>query len=69
MEWDRRVRGRGRTKVEVPQGSPVSPVLFLIWIIPIITKMETTLEGKFVRKRVEIEIPFYVDYLQGDIYI
>jgi len=30
MEWDRKVRGRGRTNVGAPQGSPVSPVLFLI---------------------------------------
>jgi len=69
MEWDGRVRRRGRTNVGAPQGSPVSPVLFLIWIVPIITKMETALEGKFAGKRVEIEMPSYVDDLQGGIYI
>jgi len=57
MEWNRRVRGRGRTNVGAPQGSPVSPVLFLIRIAPIITKMETALEGKFAGKRAEIEMP------------
>jgi len=69
MEWDGRVRGRGRTNVGAPQGSPVSPVLFLIWITPIIAEIETALEMKFVGKRVEIEIPSYVDNLQGSIYI
>jgi len=63
IEWDRRVRGRGRTNIGAPQGSPVLPVLFLIWIAPIITKMETALEGKFAGKRAEIEIPSYVDDL------
>jgi len=40
MEWDGRVRGRGCTNVGAPQKSPVSPVLFLIWMAPIIAKME-----------------------------
>jgi len=69
MEWNGRVRGRGRTNVGASQGSPVSPVLFLIWIAPIITKMETALEGKFAEKRAEIEMPSYFDDLQGGIYI
>ena len=41
----------------------------LYWIAPIITKMETALEGKFMEKKVEIEMPSYVDDLQGGIYI
>jgi len=69
MEWDRRVRERGRMNVRAPQESPVSPVLFLIWIAPIITKMETALEVKFAVKRAEIEMLSYIDDLQGDIYI
>ena len=69
IEWDRRVWGREKTNIRAPQGSPVSPVLFLIWIVPIITKMETVLEVKFVRKRAEIEMPSYIDDLQGGIYI
>jgi len=69
MKWDERVRERGRTNIGVPQGSPVSPVLFLIWIAPIITKIETALEGKFAGKRAEIEMPSYVNDLQGGIYI
>ena len=36
VEWDRKVRGRGSANVGVPQGSPLSPVIFLIWMAPII---------------------------------
>ena len=69
MEWDGRVRGRGRTNIGAPQELPDSPVLFLIWIAPIIAKMETAMERKFVGKRAEIEMPSYIDDLQGGIYI
>jgi len=63
MEWDGRVQGRRRTNIGAPQGSLVLPVLFLIWIAPIIAEIETALEVKFVGKRAEIEIPSYIDDL------
>jgi len=42
--------------IREPQGSPVLPVLFVIWITPIITKIEAALETKFGGKRAEIEM-------------
>ena len=62
-------RKRGRTNIGAPQRSPVSSVLFLIWMAPIITKMETALRERFQVKRAEIEIPSYIDDLQSGIYI
>ena len=67
--WDGRVRGRVRTNIGAPQGLPVSPVLFLVWMAPIIIKMETALTERFQAKRAEIEILSYVDDLQSGIYI
>jgi len=29
LEWDRKVRGKGKTNIGAPQGSPLSPVIFL----------------------------------------
>ena len=40
VSWDGAVRGVGRTTVGVPQGSPLSPVLFLVWMAPILVEME-----------------------------
>ena len=40
MECDGKKRGRGKTNIGAPQRSPLSPVIFLIWIAPIITKIE-----------------------------
>lgn len=33
-------RGGGKTNLIAQQGSILSPILFLIWIVPIIRKME-----------------------------
>ena len=40
VSWDGKVRGVGRLTVGVPQGSPLSPVLFLVWMAPILKEME-----------------------------
>ena len=40
VAWDSRVRGRGSVTKEVLQGSPLSPVLFLVYMAPILEVME-----------------------------
>ena len=46
--WNRAVRGMGRSVVGVPQGSPLSTVLFLVWMAPILVEME---------RRIREEVP------------
>jgi len=45
LDWDGKVRGKGKTNIGVPQGSPLSLVIFLICMAPIITKMEEVLKN------------------------
>ena len=40
VSWDGVARGEGKTNLGVPQGSPLSPVIFLIWMAPILEEME-----------------------------
>ena len=40
VAWDGRVRGRGVATRGVPQGSPLSAVLFLVIMAPILEEME-----------------------------
>jgi len=61
LEWDGKVRGKGKTNIGAPQGSPLSPVIFLIWMAPIITKMEEALKNRW--PTVDLELPSYVDNL------
>ena len=58
MEWDGEKRGLGKTNVGVPQGSPLSPIVFLIFMAPILEEMETTIAQEL---NIDIEIPSYVD--------
>jgi len=67
LEWGGRVREEGRMNTGAAQGSPLSPVIFLIWMAPIITRMGEALNEQFLH--VEIEIPSYVDDLHGGICI
>ena len=69
MEWDGKVRGQGITNIGVPQGSPLSPVVFLIFMAPILHNMEDKLaEGLEWRgKRVDLELPSYVDDIMASL--
>ena len=58
MEWDGISKGRGRANVRVPQGSPLPPVIFLIFIKPILEEMESKLTAEL---QTDIEISPYVD--------
>ena len=40
ISWDGKDRGNGRKNIGVPQGSPLSPVVFLMWMAPILEEME-----------------------------
>ena len=54
MEWVGVINGTGRTNVGVPQGSPLSPVIFLIFMAPILEEMEAKLIAEL---KTNIEIP------------
>lgn len=52
MAWDSRVRGRGSVTKEVLQGSPLSPVLFLVYMAPILEGMEWRVKEEVGRGKV-----------------
>ena len=58
LEWDSKMRERGKTNLEALQGSPLSPIIFIIWMALIINKMEIG-----IRKIVPCDnkLPLYVD--------
>ena len=58
LEWDRKTRGRGKTNLRAPQGSPLSPIIFLIWMAPIIKKMEIATKEVTLYDN---ELPLYID--------
>ena len=67
------MRGCGSTNVGVPQGSPLSPVVFLIWMAPILENMEEKMRGDDsgevgvgagvagANVGVDVELPSFVD--------
>ena len=66
VAWDGSVRGRGAAAKGVPQGSPLSPVLFLGFMAPILEEME-----HWVREevgRLDVQLPSYVDDLHCGLY-
>ena len=67
IEWDGKKRGQGRTNVGAPQGLPLSPVIFLIYMALILEQMEENLTGARLSESPEgvVEIPSYVDDING----
>ena len=61
VAWDSSVRGRGAAAKGVPQGSPPSPVLFLVFMAPILEEMERRVREEV--GRVDVQFPSYVDDL------
>ena len=59
--WDGSVWGRGAAAKDVPQGSPLSPVLFLVFMAPIVEEMERQVTEEV--GRVDVQFPSYVDDL------
>ena len=65
LEWDRKTKGRGKTNLEAPQGSPLSSIIFVIWMVPIIKKMEIAIREVALYDN---KLPSYVDDLYVNIY-
>ena len=63
--WDGTLKGRGQTGNGVPQGSPLSPVLFLIWMAPIMEDLEIKVSISLGR---EVELFSYVDDIHVGVY-
>ena len=66
VSWDGSVRRVGRSTVGVPQGSPLSPILFLVWMAPILVEMERRIREAV--PGVGVEFPSYVDDLHCRLY-
>ena len=56
MGWQ--IRGNGKTNVGVPQESPLSPVIFLIYMPPILEDIEQQVSKA---TGLDVEVPLYVD--------
>ena len=67
VSWDGKVRGIGWSSKGVPQGSPFSPVLFLLWMAPILREMERRVVEEV--PGVGVEFSSYVDDLHCGLYI
>ena len=66
VAWDGGVRGRGVAAKGVPQGSPLSPVLFLVFMAPILEEMERRVKEEV--GMVEVQFPSYMDDLHCGLY-
>ena len=64
MEWDGKTRCRGKTYLGALQGSTLSPIIFLIWMVPIIRKMEIAIREV---APYDNELPSYVNDLHVNI--
>ena len=64
MEWDGKMRGKGKTNVGAPQGSPLSPVVSLIFMAPILQVMEIRVKEA---TNLDVELPSYVDKILASI--
>ena len=63
--WDGTGKGRGRMGNGVPQGSPLSPVLFLIWMALIMEDLERKVSISMGRG---VEVFSYVDDIHLGVY-
>ena len=66
VAWDHGVRSRGVAAKGVPQGSPLSPIPFLVFIAPILEEMERRVKDEV--RRVEVQFPSYMDDLHCGLY-
>ena len=66
VTWDGLVRGVGRSAIGVPQGSPLSTVLFLAWMAMILVEMERRIHEEV--PVVGVEFPSYIDDLHCGLY-
>ena len=66
VSWDGSVQGSGRLVMGVPQGSLLSPVLFLVWLAPILIEMEQRIREEV--PGIGVEFPSYVDNLHCRLY-
>ena len=67
VSWDGRVRVVGTSSKGVPQGSPLWPVLFLVWMAPILGEMEHRIVVEV--PGVAVEFPSCVDDLHCGLYV
>ena len=66
VAWDGRVRRREAATKGVPQGSPLWPVLFLVYMAPILEEIEWRVKEEV--GRVKVCFPSYVDDLHCGLY-
>ena len=66
VAWDGSVQGRGAATKVVPQGSPLSPVRFLVFMASILEEMERRVKEEV--GRVDVQFPSYVDDLHCELY-
>lgn len=66
VAWDSKVRGRVVAATGEPQGSPLSPVLFLAFMALMLEEMERRVQEEV--GRVEVQFPSFVDDLHCWLY-
>ena len=59
LTWDGEIRKQTTIKSDIPQGSPLSPVLFLIWMAKVLESADTRIAREITSHR--IRIYSYVD--------
>ena len=69
VEWDGKVRDSSRTNIGVPEGSPLSPLIFLIYMATILDEIEQRLtqETAWRGKTLDVECPSFVDDIMASL--
>ena len=65
VSWDVVDRGEGKTNLWVLQGSPLSPMIFLIWMAPILEEMKKRIKWEL---GAAIDLPSYMNHIHLGIY-